>query len=187
MGKTVQRNRGEVVSVLRDRRNWPLQNVRVPVMIFIRKTGAIYIFGDAPDSREVIQQFAQKPSSSRARRTSRTWKSCSICSRTTRMCRTPTTTGRPRTKPYIARVSAVLKPLSCDIQGSSCDMHNNLCCDIQRGLFFSFLRRTAHRAGSAITLTIAITLTLTIPVTITITAILFMLSKHRVLCKFRKF
>ena len=108
MGKTVQRNRGEVVSVLRDRRNWPLQNVRVPVMIFIRKTGAIYIFGDAPDSREVIQQFAQKPSSSRARRTSRTWKSCLICSRTTRTCRTPTTTGRPRTKPYIARVSAVL-------------------------------------------------------------------------------
>ena len=126
-------------------------------------------------------------SSSRARRTSRTWKSCSICSRTTRTCRTPTTTGRPRTKPYIARVSAVLKPLSCDIQGSSCDIHNNLCCDIQRGLFFSFLRRTAHRAGSAITLTIAITFTLTIPVTITITAILFMLSKHRVLCKFRKF
>ena len=55
------------------------------------------------------------------------------------------------------------------------------------GAFFSFLRRTAHRAGSAITLTIAITFTLTIPVTITITAILFMLSKHRVLCKFRKF
>ena len=120
-------------------------------------------------------------------RTSRTWKSCLICSRTTRTCRTPTTTGRPRTKPYIARVSAVLKPLSCDIQGSICDMHNNLCRDIQRGLFFSFLRRTAHRAGSAITLTIAITFTLTIPVTITITAILFMLSKHRVLCKFRKF
>ena len=37
-------------------------------------------------------------SSSRARRTSRTWKSCLICSRTTRTCRTPTTTGRPRTK-----------------------------------------------------------------------------------------
>ena len=106
----------------------------VPVMIFIRKTGVIYIFGDTPDSRDVIRQFAQKPSSSRAKRTSRTWKSCLICSRTTRMCRTPTTTGRPRTKPYIARVSAVLKPFSCDIQGSSCDMHNNLCCDRQRGL-----------------------------------------------------
>ena len=77
-------------------------------MIFIRKTGVIYIFGDTPDSRDVIRQFAQKPSSSRARRTSRTWKSCLICSRTTRTCRTPTTTGRPRTKPYIARVSAVL-------------------------------------------------------------------------------
>ena len=158
----------------------------VPVMIFIRKTGVIYIFGDTPDSRDVIRQFAQRPSSSRARRTSRTWKSCLICSRTTRTCRTPTTTGRPRTKPYIARVSAVLKLVSCDIRCSDCDIHNNLCCDIQRGLFFSFLRRTAHRAGSAITLTIAITFTLTIPVTITITAILFMLSKHRIFCKFRK-
>ena len=150
-GQNCTKEWGEDIRILRHRWNWPLQNAMVPVMIFIRKTGVIYIFGDTPDSRDVIQQFAQKPSSSRARRTSRTWKSCLICSRTTRTCRTPTTTGRPRTKPYIARVSAVLKPVSCDIQGSSCDMHNNLCREITGGgCFFLFCaaRRTAPEAPS---------------------------------------